>query len=145
MSFVKVNIAFVWSTKNRYPCFDSHELRLKVWPPIRENASEKGIFTNFINGYSDHSHCLISLGTDQTIQKVMQLIKEESSFGVSKNRLTKVAFEWQDEYFAMSVSASQLDAVSDYIKNQEVNHRKKTFQQEVDEFITKYGFVKQKE
>jgi REP element-mobilizing transposase RayT len=82
------------------------------------------------------------LGIDQTIQKVMQLIKGESSFWINKNELTNEKFEWQDEYFAVSVSESMLDKVREYIKKQEEHHSKKTFQQEYEEFITKYGFEK---
>ncbi len=144
MPFVKVYIHFVWSTKNRYPYLETKELRLKVWNHIRENAKEKGIFIDFINGYTDHCHCLVSLGVDQTIQKVMQLIKGESSFWINKNELIKEKFEWQDEYFAVSVSESVIDKVRDYIKNQEVKHFKKTFQEEYDLFIEKYGFEKYK-
>lgn len=142
MPFVKVYIHFVWSTKNRYPFLNSKKLRLKVWNHILENAKEKGIFVDFISGYTDHCHCLVSLGVDQTIQKVMQLIKGESSFWINKNELTNEKFEWQDEYFAVSVSESMLDKVREYIKNQEEHHTKKTFLQEYDEFIDKYGFKK---
>lgn len=145
MPFVKVYIHLVWSTKNRYPFLDSHDLRMKVWNHIRENAQKKEIFVDFINGYSDHCHCLISLGIDQTIQKVIQLIKGESSFWINKNNLTAEKFEWQDEYFAVSVSESMVDKVRDYIKNQEEHHCKKSFQEEYDEFMSKYGFEKFKE
>lgn len=145
MPFVKVYIHFVWSTKNRYPFLNSKELRLKVWNHIRENAIEKKIFIDFINGYTDHCHCLISLGVDQTVQKIMQLIKGESSFWINKNNLTNEKFEWQDEYFAASVSESMIDRVREYIKNQEEHHKKKSFQQEYDAFIIKYGFQKYKE
>jgi putative transposase len=140
MPFIKVYIHFVWSTKNRQPYLNSKELRLKVWKHIKANAKTKGIFIDFISGYSDHCHCLISLGTDQTIQKVMQLIKGESSFWINKNQLTKEKFDWQDEYFAVSVSESVLDKVRNYIKNQEEHHRKKSFQEEYEEFISKYDF-----
>lgn len=140
MPFIKVYIHFVWSTKNRVPYLNSKELRIKVWNYIRANAKEKGIYIDFINGYSDHCHCLVSIGVDQTIQKVMQLIKGESSFWINKNELTKEKFEWQDEYFAVSVSESMINKVREYIKNQEEHHIKKTFQQEYDEFISKYGF-----
>ena len=111
----------------------------------KKNAKEKGIFIDFVNGYSDHCHCLVSLGVDQTIQKVMQLIKGESSFWINKQGLTKSKFEWQDEYFAVSVSESVIDKVRVYIKNQEEHNNKKTFQQEYDEFIIKYGFAKHKD
>jgi putative transposase len=142
MPFVKVYIHFVWSTKNRVPYLDTKEVRQKVWQHIRENAKEKGIFVDFVNGYSDHCHCLISLGVDQTIQKTMQLIKRESSFWINKQGLTKQKFEWQDEYFAVSVSESIIDKVRNYIKKQEEHHSKKSFQQEYNEFIEKYGFEK---
>lgn len=142
MPFIKVYIHLVWSTKNRIPYLDSAELRQKVWQHIRDNAKEKGIYIDFINGYSDHCHCLISLGVDQNIQKVIQLLKGESSFWINKNQLTKQKFEWQDEYFAVSVSESIVDKVRDYIKNQEIHHTKKTFQEEDDEFVLKYGFQK---
>lgn len=142
MPFVKVYIHLVWSTKNRVPHLKSKELRIKVWDHIRENAKKKEIFVDFINGYSDHCHCLISLGVDQTIEKTVQLLKGESSFWINKNKLTKEKFEWQGEYFAVSVSGSILDKTRDYIKNQEEHHQKKTFQDEYDEFISKYGFQK---
>lgn len=145
MPFIKVYIHFVWSTKNRYPYLNSKEIRFKVWNHIKENAKEKGIYIDFVNGYSDHCHCLVSLGGDQTIQKVMQLIKGELSFWINKNKLIEEKFEWQDEYFAVSVSESMLDTVRNYIKNQEEHHSKKTFQQEYDEFICKYGFEKFKD
>ena len=140
MPFVKVYLHCVWRTTNRIPYLDSIELRQKVWNHIRENAIQKGIYIDFINGYSDHCHCLISLGVDQNIQKVIQLIKGESSFWINKNELTKEKFQWQEEYFAVSVSESILDKVREYIKNQEEHHKKKSFQEEYDEFILKYGF-----
>jgi putative transposase len=77
---------------------------------------------------------------EQTIAKVAQLIKGESSFWINKNKLCKENFEWQDDYFAVSVSESGVNSVREYIKNQEIHHGTKTFQQEYDEFIEKYGF-----
>jgi REP element-mobilizing transposase RayT len=150
MPFVKVYIHFVWSTKDREAQLVTNESREALWKHIRENAKKKGIFIDFINGYKDHCHCLISLGVDQTIQTVMQLIKGESSFWINKNKniyntFGGNKFEWQDEYFAVSVSESMLDKVREYIKNQEEHHRHRSFQEEYDEFISKYGFRKFKD
>ena len=142
MPFIKVYIHFVWSTKNREPYLATKEIRQKVWQHIRENASKKGIFIDFVNGYEEHCHCLVSLGIDQTIQKVMQLIKGESSFWINKEQLTKEKFQWQDEYFAVSVSESMIEQIRNYIRNQESHHSIKTFREEYDEFISKYGFQK---
>jgi REP element-mobilizing transposase RayT len=140
MPFIKVYLHLVWSTKNRIPFLDTLEVRKKVWEHIKDNSTKKEIFIDFVNGYNDHCHCLVSLGSNQTIEKVVQLIKGESSFWINKQGFTKQKFEWQNEYFAVSVSESAIDKVRDYIKNQEQHHQHKTFQQEYDEFITKYGF-----
>ena len=145
MPFIKVYIHFVWSTKNRVPYLDTLELRQEVWRHIKENGLKKGIYVDFVNGYSDHCHCLVSLGADQSIQKVMQLIKGESSYWINQQKMILDKFEWQDEYFAVSVSESMIDTVRNYIKNQESHHGKKTFQEEYDEFIDKYGFKKFKD
>ena len=145
MPFVKVYIHFVWSTKEREPFLDSPELRKKVWQHIRENAKLKEIFIDMINGYQEHCHCLISLGPEQTMSKVMQLIKGESSFWINKHNLCKQKFEWQDQYYAASVSESVVNRVRDYIKNQEEYHKKTTFQEEYDQLMEKLGFKKFKD
>lgn len=85
-------------------------------------------------------HCIISLGPDQSISKVMQLIKGESSFWINKNKIIETPFEWADEYFAVSVSESQIQKVRSYISNQEEHHKQKSWEEEYSEFITSYGF-----
>ncbi|MCX6269320.1 MAG: IS200/IS605 family transposase [Bacteroidetes bacterium] len=142
MPFVKVYIHFVWATKNHQSMLLTPFVRQQVWQHIRENAKEKNIFIDFINGYSDHCHCLVSLGIDQSISKVMQMIQGESSFFINKHNLSEGKFEWQDEYYAVSVSSSILDRARDYIKNQEEHHKHRSFQEEYEEFIRKHGFQK---
>lgn len=140
MPHAKVYIHFVWTTKNRIPFLDTLDLRKKLWIHIKENAKAKGIFIDAINGYQEHCHCLVSLGIDQSMSKVMQLVKGESSHWMNNHQLGKHKFEWQDEYFAVSVSASLMDKVRTYIDNQEQHHHKKTFQDEYDEMIDRYEF-----
>lgn len=139
MSFLKIYIHFVWSTKNRILYLDTLDLRLNVWKHIKENGKEKGIFIDQVNGYSDHCHCLISLRSNQTIQSIAQLIKGESSHWINENNLCPDKFQWQDEYFAVSVSESMLLRVRNYIKNQEQHHTKYTFEKEVQQIKTKYN------
>lgn len=140
MSFIKIYVHIVFSTMNRNPYLNTVDLRIKVWKHIKENATEKGIFLDMINGYSDHCHCLVSLGSNQNIEKIVQLLKGESSYWINKNQLAKDTFSWQDEYFAVSVSESMLESVRNYIKNQEKHHKKKSFTEEYQEFIDKYNF-----
>jgi putative transposase len=140
MPFVKVYIHFVWSTKNREPLLATKEIRDKVWRHMQEYAKEKGIHLDFINGYAEHCHCLLSLGIDQNISKIMNLLKGESSFWINQQNLCDRKFEWQNDYFAVSVSESMLDRVREYIKNQEEHHKTRSFQEEYEALIRKYGF-----
>ena len=140
MGYTKVWIHLVWATKKREAVLNK-ELRSQLFSHIRENAKNKNIHLDFVNGFTDHIHCLISLDADQTIAKIVQFIKGESSYWINQQKLLKQKFEWQAEYFAVSVSESNIDKVRAYIKNQEQHHQKKTFEQEYQEFIEKYGFV----
>jgi REP element-mobilizing transposase RayT len=140
MPFTKVWLHIVWATKQRNPLL-TKDMRQRLFVHIKENALSKGIFVDSVNGHIDHVHALVSLSPDQAISKIVQLLKGESSFWANKLGLTKTKLEWQDDYFAVSVSESGVDKVREYINNQEVHHQKKTFQQEHDEFMEKYGFA----
>jgi len=134
-------IHFIWSTKNRERII-SNELKPLLLSHIKENSIAKGIFIDCLNCVEDHIHLLVSLGTEQTISKVAMLMKGESSFWVNKQKIINCKFEWQDEYIALSVSESGISKVQQYIANQEEHHRKKTFTQEYEEFLSAHGFSK---
>jgi REP element-mobilizing transposase RayT len=102
MPYVKVWIHLVWSTKKRIP-FLTDPIRPTIFQHIRDNAKKKDIFLDFINGYWEHVHCLISLGVSQTIADTVKLIKGESSHWINQNALTQGRFAWQHEYFAVGV------------------------------------------
>ena len=139
MPYVRVWIHLIWSTKNREPLLQK-ELRSKLFDHIKSNAKDKGVYLDTIGGHIDHVHALISLRSDQTVAKVTQLLKGESSHWVNKESLTRTKFEWQDEYIALSVSESAVEKVRGYVKGQEKNHRKKSFLEEYQEFLVQHGF-----
>ncbi len=139
MSYVKIWLHFVWATKNRQPLI-SKTLREKLITHINENAKAKDIYIDTINVDKDHIHLLVSLGSSQTVAQVAHLIKGESSHWVNKQKLVNGKFDWQDEYFVVSVSESSVKRVRAYIKNQEEHHRYKSFTEEFNEFLVKYGF-----
>jgi putative transposase len=139
MSYVKIWIHAVWTVKNRLPLLTG-DIRQKVFAHIHENALSKNILMEIVNGYNNHVHCLFRLQNDQTIELVMQLIKGESSFWLNKSCLIKEKFGWQKEYFAVSVGESQVEIVKRYIENQEEHHKRKSWDEEYEEFISKYNF-----
>ncbi len=141
MSYVRIWVHVVFSTKYRKP-FLNDAIRGKVFSHIIDNCREKDIYLRNVNGYFDHAHCLLSLGSEQSISKVVNLIKGESSFWINKNKLVADKFKWQNDFWAVSVSESQVERVANYINNQEAHHSKKTFNDELDELVRLYGFKK---
>ena len=67
----------------------------------------------------EHIHCLFHLRPDMSLSKALNLIKGESSYWISKNRIIMSHFKWADEYYASSVSEPQLNKVRNYIINQD--------------------------
>ncbi len=94
MPFVKVWIHAVWATKSRKPLLNT-SFRQEIFDHIAENAFTKGILIDAVNGHVEHVHCMFRLKNDQTISKVMQLIKGESSYWVNKNMNLKHKLQWQ--------------------------------------------------
>jgi putative transposase len=143
MPFSIILIHAVWATKGRMPLLIKPVLN-KVIKHIKENALTKNVKIDTIGGHNEHIHGLIVLEPTQTVANVMNLIKGESSHWINKNHLIKGKFEWQDDYFATSVSLSLVAKVRNYILNQEIHHRIKTFVQEFDEFLTTCGLREEK-
>jgi len=144
MSFVKIWVHCVWTTKSRIPYLKDHK-RDEVISHIRENAKVKGIYIDHINGYQEHLHALISLGSLQAISEVMQKIKGESSFWINKNQLTKLRFEWQDDFYAVSVGINQMEQLRMYIRNQVNHHQNISFEDELNRLIEEYKIEKIKD
>lgn len=141
MAYVKIWIHFVWGTKSREPLI-SKKLKPILINHIKENANSKKIYIDSIDGGKEHIHILVSLGVNQSISKVAKLLKGESSHWVNEQNIIRGKFDWQDEYFAVSVSESMVNKVRQYIRKQEEHHRTKTYKEECDEFIQKYSFTK---
>ena len=70
------------------------------------------------------------------IAEAVQKVKANSSRWLGEHGL---AFEWQKGYAALSVSPSHVGNVKAYVLNQEVHHRKRTFEEEFLVLLRKAG------
>ena len=91
-----------------------------------------------INNMPDHLHFFVGLNPKQSISDMLRIVKSESSEWISKERLTKGKFNWQDGYGAFSHSVSQINQVVQYIHNQQEHHRKHTFLEEYIKMLTDF-------
>ncbi len=113
-------------------------LRQRLWPFIGGIARQNKMKAIEIGGVEDHVHILLSIPSTVSIAKAMQLIKGGSSKWVHETFPEHRLFGWQEEYGAFSVSVSQLDKITEYIRNQQEHHRKMTFQEEFLAFLKKH-------
>jgi REP element-mobilizing transposase RayT len=106
---------------------------------LTDYAKEKGIYLKINYFNADHVHTLIDLPTSMSIEEVVQLFKGASSHWINEKRLLRGRFSWGRGYGAFSVSHSHADRVAAYIAGQKEHHRRKTFSQEFEVFVKKYG------
>ena len=137
--YAKIWIHLIWATKNRQPLI-AKTWRQKLYDHIRQNAQSKGIYVDRIGGTADHVHLLIALRGDQSAAKVAYWLKGESSRRINAQNPGGPKFEWQEGYLAISVSESVVPKIRVYIRNQEEHHRYKTFSEEYEKFLQKFGF-----
>lgn len=122
MSRVEIYVHVVWGTKHRNKILIK-KARGLLFNHIEENAKLKSIEIISINGYLDHVHCLIRLRPDQNIGNIVQLLKGEASFWANKNNLFSDKLVWAQDYYAASISESDLGTAKAYLCAQESHHR----------------------
>jgi REP element-mobilizing transposase RayT len=129
MSYVSAYFHCVFSTKERRPLIQP-EMRDRLWPFLGGIARQNQMTAIEVGGVADHVHILLALPATMPVAKAMQLIKGGSSKWIHETFVEQWTFAWQNEYGAFSVSVSQLEKTTAYIRGQESHHRKMTFAEE---------------
>jgi putative transposase len=106
---------------------------------LMEYSVDKNIYMKINYFNADHTHALIDLPTNLTIEQAVHLLKGSSSHWINQNKLVRGRFAWGRGYGAFSVSSSDVSRVSHYIANQEEHHRRRTFEEEYQLFVGRYG------
>ena len=89
-----------------------------------------------VNG---HVHILFLLSRDVAILHVVEEIKRNSSRWIKTLATHYRAFAWQNGCGVFSVSLSIVNKMLDYISNQEMHHKRFSFQDEYRQFLLSYG------
>lgn len=95
--------------------------------------------TIIVGGVEDHVHILARMGRGITQSDWVKELKRVSNAWVKQQAQEMKEFSWQAGYGIFSVSASALETVEQYIRNQEEHHKKMTFQDEYRAFLQKHG------
>ena len=91
-----------------------------------------------INNMPDHLHLFFGFRPTQSLSDLMRMVKGESSEWINDQKFTSSTFRWQEGYGAFSYSRSHVKRVTDYVFNQEIHHRKKTFLEEYHQMLKQF-------
>ena len=122
----------VFSKKDRRKLIPK-EKQARTWAYLAGICKQETIFVHEIGGMEDHVHMLIQLPPTLTLSDALLNIKGSSSKWLGPK------FAWQRGYGGFSVSKSNLNSVIRYIRNQEMHHRKMSYDQEFIALLTKHG------
>ena len=128
-------VHLIFSTKNRRETIPP-ELQEQLWAYILGTANNLKIKTLAVGGTANHVHLLLGLPPTMPLSEAIQKLKANSSRWLGEHG---IVFQWQEGYGAFSVSTSQLDQVTTYIRNQREHHKKMTFEEEFLALLKKAG------
>ena len=137
-SLANIVVHLVFSTKGRRPL-----LRDEERGPL--HAYITGILRNHdsplieINSVRDHVHILHAQSKNHAPAKIVEQIKSSSSLWIKSKAAGYADFAWQTGYGAFSVSPIHVEAVREYIRNQQNHHKQEDFQTEFRRFCEKNG------
>jgi putative transposase len=138
-SLAQIYLHIIFSTKERRPLLQK--------TPILEEAFRLlgGICKNHdcpvlrVGGVADHAHILCRSGRTISVSDLIKELKRESSQQLKTKSPELHDFHWQNGYGAFSVSPGHVEALLEYIANQQEHHKRETFQEEFLRLLTIYG------
>lgn len=136
VSLILVHLIF--STKDRQPALGD-DIRPALFAYLATVIRNSGCECYRVGGVADHVHLAVRMGKEQTIAKLIEQVKSSSSKWLKTQSPGLRRFAWQRGYGAFSVGPTDIQALLRYIDEQEVHHRKHSFQDEFVAFLRKYG------
>jgi len=104
-----------------------YEIKNLVQACIRKSAKEHGIKIHILKVLPDHVHLLASLPKGMLDSQALRLLKGRSAYLIFRNkehvrlRYPKGHF-WSAGSCAVTVGYNDLNAITEYIENQEIHH-----------------------
>jgi REP element-mobilizing transposase RayT len=138
-SLAQLYVHLVFSTKNRAPFLKDKAFRERMHRYLKGICDNQDSPSLQVGGVGDHVHILCRLSKNLALSDLVRELKRDSSSWIKTEQPTLADFHWQAGYGAFSVSPSHVEALKEYIQNQEEHHRRETFQDELRRLLRKYG------
>jgi REP element-mobilizing transposase RayT len=135
--YLCVNLHFIWSTKSRKRLVDPlwcHRLHSY----LGSIALAKNSRIIEVNTQPDHIHLYASMPSTMSIAYYVNALKANSTRWIHETIRNRKWFSWQAGYAAFSVSKSAEKGVIEYIRNQQEHHKRRSFEEELVEFLNRH-------
>jgi putative transposase len=99
----------------------------------------KNCFLYRINGMEDHLHILCDLHPAIALADYMRDIKTASSVWLKQSGKFSEFKGWADGYAALTYGWKDKEMIANYIKNQQLNHKKESFEDELKRLLNEQG------
>ena len=135
-SLSRVVVHAVFATKGRAPSI-ADWAKPELYAGIAAALSDFDCVAIRVGGTSDHIHMLFALARTRTIAEVVEAVKVRASRWMKGQGSPR--FAWQAGYAVFSVGERQVSTVARYIEQQEAQHRRLTFADELRRILTEHG------
>jgi REP element-mobilizing transposase RayT len=137
-TLVRILVHLIFSTKDRTNLIQPDvESELHAYLAGIANNLASPCFA--VNGTTNHVHMLVSQSKNLALARLVEEVKKGSSKWIKTKGAAFRGFYWQDGYAAFSVSESKKAEVERYIAVQKKHHQRRSFQEELIEFLRKHG------
>ncbi len=129
-------IHVIFSTKGRLPLINN-ELAPALHAYLAGTVRRLECECFRVGGVADHVHVALRLPTKKTAAGMVSELKTSSSIWMKESGV--VQFSWQRGYGLFSVGPADLEALVRYIDGQAAHHARRSYQDEMRAFLTRYG------
>jgi REP element-mobilizing transposase RayT len=134
-TFLSLHYHVVFSTKDRRPLIHK-DWRPRLCEYLGGIIGKLEGIPETIGGVEDRLRMLIGQKASHCLADIMREVKRDSSKWIRQNH--EPDFAWQDGYAAFTVSVSNIASVRNYIRNQEVHHKRVSFKDELIKLLEKH-------
>jgi len=133
-TFTQIYIQVIFAVQNRKALIQ-HAWEEELYKYITGVVQNKGQKMLAINGIHNHIHFFIGMKPTCCLSDLVREIKKSSNVFINEKKFTPFKFQWQEGFGAFSYSHSQLTDVIQYIANQKIHHKKRSFKEEYEAFL----------
>lgn len=137
-SLAKIYTHLVFSTKGRTETIPKQHLA-EVHAYVAGILNDNKCPAVKVGGTANHIHILFVQNRTMALSDVVRFVKSNSSKWINEKNGKYNPFCWQDGYGAFSISNTHVDAVVNYIANQEEHHKGVSFQDEFRKICQQCG------